>query len=247
MQCKVEARFAIAVVLAAEFAVLTAGTACAQGIVGDVFAGKLINPEVGVFAWYDLTDATTGKKFFLRQAIVGEERVKLKKGYWVETQIIPQVGFPTVYKMLLTGPANDPKNVHQVIVKEGEDPPEVMPIDTSAEAPIDTVKTKRESLGVEKVITPAGEIEAEHVVITGEDGGRSEVWIKDAIRPMGIVRMRSAEGELILRRYGSGGKDAESVLSPTALQEGESKPKMEVKVRVEGGTELKPPPEEAQP
>jgi len=66
MRCSVAARLAVALLPMAGFTILSGGTAGAQGIVGDVFAGKLINPEVGVFAWYDLSDANTGKKFFLR-------------------------------------------------------------------------------------------------------------------------------------------------------------------------------------
>ena len=79
-----------------------------QELLGDVFSGKLINPEVGVWASYELTDKSNGAKYFMRQAIVGSEQVKKKDGFWVETEVRPMQGFPTVYKMLITGPASDP-------------------------------------------------------------------------------------------------------------------------------------------
>jgi len=208
---------------------ILAGTAAAQGIVGDVLAGKLINPEVGVFAWYDLKDASTGKTLFLRQAIVGTERVKRKTGYWVETEIIPEVGFPAVYKMLLTGPASNSTNVHRIVMKEGQRPPREIPVEedaVSAETP-----EERESLGKESLTIPAGSIEAEHVVITS-GGARTEVWLNDAVRPMGIVRLTSPEGELMLRRYGKGGPDAESAMArPSDRNETEKN----VEVRVDSG------------
>ena len=218
------------------------GLARAQGLVTDVFSGKLINPEVGVFAWYDLTDKTTDKRYFLRQAIVGKERVNRKTGYWLETELIPQVGFPTVYKMLLTGPANDPKNIHQVVVKEGERPPEVVPIPAEPEDGIEkrTPKEKRESLGMEAIETPQGDLKAEHVVITrpadkeGAPEERLEVWLNNSVRPMGIVRMAAPEGELVLRRYGKGGPDARStIMTPPRDQGDVPSPPDNVEVRIE--------------
>ncbi len=110
---------------------LVSGAVPAQGIVGDVFSGKLIKPEVGVYAWYDLKDNATNQKFLLRQAVVGEEKVGLKKGYWVETQVIPEIGIPSIYKMLLTGPANDNKNVQKIIVKEGQKTPVEIPLESN--------------------------------------------------------------------------------------------------------------------
>ena len=47
-------------------------------------SGALINPEVGVFAWYELKDNESGRKLFMRQAIVGEKG-RRKKGYYLET------------------------------------------------------------------------------------------------------------------------------------------------------------------
>jgi hypothetical protein len=219
--------------------------AWAQGIVSDVFSGALIKPEPGVYAWYDLKDNTEGKTFFLRLAVVGEEKVNRKKGHWLETEVIPQVGFPAVYKMLLTGPAGDPKNIHQIIVKEGLRAPESIPVDHSTDAKTGTDSgEKRESLGKEKIATGQGEIEAEHVVITKPkqdnpaEVQKMDVWLNDEVRPMGIVKMTSADGELLLQRYGKGGADGTSHMD--AIKQDETPGSSEVKVNVEGGKPLPP-------
>lgn len=206
----------------------------AQGILGDVFAGKLINPEPGAWAWYELTDKATGTKFFLRQAIVGAEKVKKKDGFWVETELVPQEGFSAIYKMLLTGPASEPKNVHQLIIKEGQNPPESVPVPEEGYAGGEGTRTL---VGTETIRTSDGqEIEAEHYTL-GEGATEAHVWLNDAVRPLGIVKMTSAEGDLVLQRSGVGGKDGESVIN-SYLEEVNTKRKgadeVKVEVRVNG-------------
>lgn len=215
---------------------IAAPCAFAQGIVGDVFAGKLINPEVGVYAWYDLTDKATGSKLFLRQAVVGEEKVKRKTGHWVETEIIPEVGYAAIYKMLLTGPASDAKNVHKILAKEGVEPAQSLPVDFTDDGG-KSAGQARKSLGMEKVATAQGEVEAEHVVL-GSGEATVDVWLSDAVRPMGIVKMVSPEGELLLNRHGTGGPDGQSKIdaAPAApLEGGKSETRVEVRVETENG------------
>jgi len=216
--------------------VLTAGGARGQSIVSDVISGKLVKPEVGVYAWYELTDKVSSKKYFVRQAVVGKERVKLKSGFWVETEIMPQVGYPAIYKMLLTGPASDPGNVHKILLKEGPGPAQVVPVPPEEEKGKKKEAISRKLLGKEKLKTPQGEIEAEHVEIVvkqdkDDPGVRTEVWLNEDVRPMGIVRMVSEEGELNLQRYGKGGPDSESVFdNPNARLA----PRTEVRVEAGG-------------
>jgi len=154
------------------------GAARAQDILGDVFAGKLIAPEVGLFAVYDLVDQSTGKRFLLRQAIVGEEEVtKKKQGFWVEVELVPELGYPVISKMLLTGPANDPGNIHRIIVVDGNKPPQEVPIpEENGDTPPASQPT-RTSLGKEKITLPDGEIECEHFVLTTEnaEAGQTEI------------------------------------------------------------------------
>lgn len=202
-----------------------------QGLLSDIISGALINPEVGVFAWYELKDAETGKKFFMRQAIVGTKEIKGKTGYYLETEIVPEVGFPIVYRMLLTGPASAVENVHEIMVREGSNPAEKLPLDVLKDTSNSSGQSARESKGIEQVATPAGDIEAEHfVVVKGAE--KTELWVNDAIRPMGIVKMITPEGELVLIRHGKGSVDAESAIDKT-VQEGE--PGTGVTVRVEQG------------
>lgn len=209
---------------------LIAVVAHGQGALNEVLSGALIEPETGVYAWYELTDKESAAKYFLRQAIVGEERVKRKKGYWVETEVIPQVGFPAIYKMLLTGPASEAKNVHEIIVKEGEAAPQRVPIEeTSAEEEKQEEGT-RTAIGTESVETLEGAISTEHFRIEGSDGV-SDLWINESVRPTGIVKLVSPQGQLILQRFGKGGPDAESKLGGAqAPDQGERRSQVQVRV-----------------
>lgn len=213
-------------------------TAQEGGVVGDIISGSLINPENGVFAWYDVRDVKTGKQFFMRQAIVGEEKVKGKNGYWLETEVVPQVGFPIVYKMLITGPASDPANIQEVYLKDGPGEPEKLTLDPGATDTGQSINGgKRTSAGMEALETPQGPIEAEHILIE-RDGITTEVWISDQARPTGIVKMVSPEGELILRRFGVGGADAVSAFE---RKDGVSDEKSNTKVVVKVNGQVKEP------
>lgn len=220
--------------------VLCVSVACAapaQGIVGEVLSGKLIEPEVGVYAVYDLTDSATGKSFLLRQAVVDEERVKRKTAHWVETEIIPELGFPVIYKSLLSGRASDPENIHRVIVKQGSDPPVDVPVSSmvGADDAGESDQVERTVVGMETLDTPVGKLDAEHVVLMGAGDKRTEVWLNEEIRPMGLVRMVTPNGELNLRRYGQGGPDGASAIRrpPVGADSPEARPKIKVDVRVE--------------
>ena len=217
------------------------GVSAQQGLVSDVLAGKLVKPKVGQWAWYELRDQVSGQRFVLRQAIVGEEKVGRKNGYWVELEVIPPVGYTVVYKMLLTGPASDPKHMHRLIVRDGLAGPQEITVAAEPEEQSEKPpKPKRKSLGMEEIETEGGVVRAEHLVVT--TGGRtSEMWVNDEVRPMGIVRMVSPDGELLLRSYGEGGEEARSVINddPLARNDG-SVPKSKIEVRVEGGAQGAP-------
>ena len=211
-------------------AALIAANAGAQGALSDIMSGALINPEVGVYAWYELKDAESGRKLFMRQAIVGSKQVAGKTGYYLETEVVPEIGFPVIYRLLLTGPASAVENVHEIMVKEGPEPPESLPVDVLSPEEAPTAESVRTSMGMERIATPAGDLEAEHFVIT-QGELKTEVWVNDAIRPMGIVKMTSPEGELLLTRHGLGGADAESALERKTPDEKQH----DVTVRVEPG------------
>ncbi len=222
----------------------------AQGLVGDLLAGKLVNPKVGQWAWYNLTAAKGGKKYVIRQAIVDQERVNRKQGYWVEFEIIPEVGFKMVYKMLLTGPASDPTNIHRVIEKSGVDPAQEVAVEKS-EATASSTESKRRSLGLEDISTLDGIIRAEHYEVL--DGTETiHVWINEKINPTGIVRIRSLDGEMVLRNHGSGGENADSVivekpLPPDVSAQPKTKPQVRAGAGEEEKVEKEAPPAEIEP
>ena len=184
-------------------------SASAQNVVNDLLGGDLVDPKVGQWLWYELRDAQGHKQFALRQAVVGEEKVGRKKGYWVEFQVVPEVGYETVYKVLLTGPASDPRNIHKVLYKRGLQPvQELAPGDgEDGGAP----RPKRTSHGAEDVLTGSGVLRAEHIEIT-QDGETIRLWVNDDVKPSGIVKLRTSEGEMLLRSQGLGGYYAESAL-----------------------------------
>lgn len=185
-------------------------TANGQGMMSDLMSGKLVNPEVGVFAWYSLTDGSSDREFFLRQAVVGTEKVNRKEAYWLETELVPKVGFPSVYKMLLTGPAEDPENVHRLIVREGQGPIQDVEIDRSKK-PESVAESPRSAVTLETLTISGTEIQAERFTVE-ENGETTEIWVSDQVRPMGLVRMKSSQGELMLQRFGVGGNDGKSAL-----------------------------------
>ena len=161
---------------------LLATQAGAQGILSDLMAGKLVKPE----------------------------KVKRKNAYWLETELLPRVGFPSVYKMLLTGPADDPENIVRLIVREGQGVPQEIEVDRS-QKPTRKENVPRAEKGVDTVTYPGGRIEAQHYIVN-ENGSKTELWVSDEVAPMGLVRMRNLQGELLLQRHGVGGKDGQSAL-----------------------------------
>lgn len=195
------------------WAVLYCGTCFAQGVMSDVLTGKLVNPEKGAWAWYDLSDTASDQKLVMRLAIVDEERVGLKKGYWLELEVVPMLGYRSVFKMLVTGPASDPRNLHKVLVREGLGSVQEMPVakdEAKGESPPEAERTL---VGKEELALRDGsKIDCEHYELA-EGGDKVEVWLNDKVRPMGIVRMSSSAGDLTLRNYGLGGQDARSVIN----------------------------------
>jgi len=188
-----------------------AWTTAAQGLAGDLLAGKLINPRVGQWAWYDLHDTQNDARFAVREAIVGKERVDGETGYWLEIEIIPQAGYKTVMKTLLTGPASDPDNIHRLILKRGFDPIQDVPVHHGKDPMNIEGRVKRKSLGMEEIPTANGTIRAEKFQVTA-DGKTNFVWTNPDVLPTGVVRMQSPHGLWVLRNYGEGGEHAETIL-----------------------------------
>ena len=220
------------VILLAVSAVMLCGVSVAQDVVGDVLMEKLVKPTNGAWAWYDLTDATSDQAFLMRLAIVGEERVGEKQGYWLEIEIVPIVGYRSVYKMLVTGPASDPKNLHKVLQRVGRGDVEEVPVDTDA-AKEEKPAPERKLVGEEEVTIRDGSVlKAEHYQVS-RDSQTVDIWLNDEVRPMGIVKQVTPSGEFKLRNYGVGGQDARSVINdPLPAGLGEKIEDMKVEVGV---------------
>jgi len=217
------------------FSIICMAIACAsahaQGMVGDFLSGKLVNPKVGQWAWYDLVDTHGGQRYVVRQAIIGEEQVDRKDGFWVEFEVVPEVGFKVIYKMLLTGPTSDPANIHRVIEKSEPDPARELALDSDVRKTAPEKSPKRKSMGMDSVDTLDGKVRAEHYEIT--DGDKSvHLWINEDVTPSGVVRMRAPDGEMTLRNYGVGGKNAESAIRETPLSADAPKELREPKIRL---------------
>ncbi len=209
--------------------------ALGQGVLNDLLGGKLVNPRVGQWAWYEITDTATGGKFAIRQAVVGEEKVKGKAGFWVEFEIVPEIGYRTVYKMLLTGPARDPKNIHKVLFKTGTEPVATLTVAEGlgvGAAP----DFNRKALGEEEVALSEGSVKAQRYSVPS-DKGSFEVWVNESIPPTGIVRFKSPEGEMVLRSYGTGGPSSASALD--AMSAEAPAPKVSVKTGKDERAETK--------
>lgn len=210
-RCPILRRVSIATALLI-FVTLTAG---AQGALSELLAGKLIDPEVGQWALYDLHDQDGQLVLGLRQAVVGEEKVGRKTGYWVELELVPKLGLRTIYRMLLTGPANDPKNVHQVWTKTELDEPQQLELDPeSLKELAGGKKPKRKKIGEEIVETESGPVEAMHYRYSIDDEEVS-LWHSDDALPTGLVRFQSKNGDVLLRSHGQGGQFGLSAMFPS--------------------------------
>jgi hypothetical protein len=258
------------------FAALALLCSAAQGqvVISDVFSGNLVNPKVGAWTWYDINGGLTAdggviRLGAMRLAIVGEEKIRDKQGYWLEMEYVPGVGYPSVYKMLLTGPAKDPANVHKMFRREGlEKKQEVSPKpdgndqkdeakpseekkdDGAAATPPEPAKDpERKLAGEEDIATAGGKVHAQHYEVA-DDNGKIDVWLNESVCPMGIVQMKSEDGSLLLRNYGSGGPDARSVIDeppPTAGKDAAGGVKVDVRVEKEPKQTALPKPSKGKP
>jgi len=241
--------------LAVAFLCTTTG---AQGVISDIFSGKLVNPKAGAWAWYDIDggrteDGAVIRLGTMRLAIVSEEKVRDKQGYWLELEYVPSMGYPSIYKMLLTGPANDPANVHKVFRREGLEKKQEVSLrpkgnsdeekakpsnsknqDSAADtSPGPTKESERKLVAEEDIPTAGGSLHAQHYEVV-EGDTKLEIWLNESVCPMGIVKMNSEEGSLLLRNYGTGGPDARSVIDEKPPTPGkDAKGGVKVDVRVE--------------
>ncbi len=220
------------------FVGLAAGPAGAQGPLGNLLGGELIDPRPGIYAWYEVEDAKTGQVLFMRQAIVGEERVGRRDGYWLEIEIVPREGIPAIYKMLVTGPASDRDHLHKVVAKPGAGPRVELPVDELFAE--DEHPPAPQRLGEETISTQQGEIPCVRYALEQADGSTVQVWLSDLARPTGLVKMESDTGRLILTRTGEGGPHGATALPEPGAGDDDDGPTSNITVRVEPDPEGPP-------
>ncbi|GEM_PF-3279701 len=206
---------------------LVVGTAFAQGDSGQataapkdcdalarrVMRGEVIARDAGVFAWYDLRDAQSGDALFLRQAVVGTGRKDRAEGVWLETEVVPRIGFPVLYKVLIDVSGEKAGRILEGQMREGYDPPQPLDVKNMDALPTgDLSGGQLEVVGTESVETPSGNIDACHVKVTRQDGKTIELWLAPDVTPTGIVHMRTDDGEMKLRFFGRGGADGSSAM-----------------------------------
>ena len=207
-----------------------------------VMRGEVIARDTGVFAWYDLQDIQSGDALFLRQAVVGTDRKKNTEGVWLETEVVPRIGFPMLYKVLIETSGDKAGRILEGQVREGYDPPQPLDIKNIDALPTgDLSGGQLEVVGAETVETPSGNIDACHVKVTRQDGKAIELWLAPDVTPTGIVRMRTDEGEMKLRFYGRGGEDGSSAMDRPPPFESN----VTTKVTTQSGTVVEPPPSDS--
>lgn len=185
-----------------------------QSFMEDLFKGKILSSEPGVWAFYEITDKSQKTNLLLRQSITGTEKIDEKTtALWLESEIIPIEGFPSVFRFLISYDKNGKEKIHKIVIREGANPPQNIETQSMSETTENTLKKK--FMGEEEIEYKNGKIKAKHYEIE-EDNTVKGIWLNDEVKPLGIVKLSTNEGDMILMKYGKGGEESKSALdSPT--------------------------------
>lgn len=189
----------------------------AQSFIEDLFKGKMLSSEPDVWAIYEITDKSTKTHILLRQAITGVEKIdENTTALWLESEIIPTEGFPSVYRFLISYDKNGKEKIHKIVVREGASPPQNIDSGTMPEN-TETTSIKK-YIGEEDIEFKSGKIKTKHYKIV-ENNTAKEVWLNDEVKPLSIVKLSTDEGEMILVKYGKGGEESKSVIDLTVKKD----------------------------
>lgn len=184
--------------------------AIAQSFMEDLFKGKMLSSEPGVWAIYEIIDKSTKTHVLLRQAITGTEKIEENTtALWLESEIIPTEGFPSVYRFLISYDKNGKEKIHKIIIREGANPPQNITTETIPENT--GTPSKKNLIGEEEIEFKNGKIKAKHYRIV-EENTEKEIWLNEDVKPLGIVKLSTNEGEMILLKYGKGGEESKSAI-----------------------------------
>lgn len=181
-----------------------------QSFVEDLFKGKILSSEPGVWAFYEIMDKTQKTRLLLRQSITGTEKIDGETtALWLESEIIPTEGFPSVFRFLISYDKNGKEKIHKIVMREGANPPQNIEGQSMSETTENTLKKK--FIGEEEIEFKNGKIKTKHYEIE-EDNTVKEIWLNDEVKPLGIVKLSTNEGDMILVKYGKGGEESRSAL-----------------------------------
>jgi len=189
-----------------------AGQAPAPGDLADM-CKTVGQGQVGQWAAFDATGSSGSGK--LRLAVVGSERSGDTTLYWFEVNAAGKdAGHSGVLQMLAPSLASGTVAPRALIVKWGGQPAVKVSGQMAAmmgqsggqgSSAFDWAAhcTSARVVGWESVTVPAGTFHALHV--TGDDG--TDVWASREV-PLGMVKLRSAKGDLALSARGSDAKSS---------------------------------------
>lgn len=169
-----------------------------------------LEPELGSWSLYEVKDKSTNTTLLLREAITDEEIVESTKCFWLETEVIPTIGFPSVYRFLIQPEKEGRHKILKIVAREGANLPETYNHNSIPRA--EENKKFRKKLIDEGIIEyKSGKIEAKHYNIKTEDK-EIDIWVTPKVKPLGIVKLNSKDGEMLLVKFGKGGVESKSTL-----------------------------------
>lgn len=181
--------------------------------VGPAFRG-IWNPVVGAGAEYQTQSPAQQQPTTTTVAIIGEEDVNGKAGYWrEESWQNPRAGGTLYVKMLIVMDGDSLRAVKIVQQLHGSRPMELpMQIfgDGLAPQPADISK-QAQDIGSESVTVPAGTFTCEHYRTAEGD----DVWISTKASPWGLVKMTGNHGTMTLEKIEA---DAQEMMTGTPVQ-----------------------------
>lgn len=181
--------------------------------IGPAFRG-IWNPVVGAGAEYQTQSPAQQQPTAATVAIIGEEDVNGKAGYWrEESWQNPRAGGTAYMKMLIVMDGDNLRGVKIVQQLHGSRPielpmqmfgngPEPQPADITKQA---------QDLGSESVTVPAGTFTCEHYRTAEGD----DVWISSKASPWGLVKMTGNHGNMTLEKIET---HAQEMMTGTPVQ-----------------------------
>jgi hypothetical protein len=163
------------------------------------------NPTIGAGALYEMQSQQGGTSQ-MQIAIVGQETVNGKTGYWLEmTMDNPRAGGTMYAKYLYIVDAGNMQILRMVIQPPGRSPIE-MPVSMGSRQPPPVaadISKQGQDLGSETITVPAGTFATEHY----KTGDGADVWVSPKVSPWGLVKMTSPNSNMTLLKVVTDVKD----------------------------------------